>query len=215
MPTLSLPDYLKYFFAPVIVGFYYCIFDPTNAASLVKEFGLIPAIAFLFAGISIYYVYRYLIYNDLIMPIYDFIRNSTHRNYIKQRYGLPGGARYFDFVKSTRSANRIINELSDCADYSKTMETRGRPVRAAAVHSLYQAYFCSLAFMIISLLYNKYYLSLLFFVLGSLQLFTAVRLDFDYEDEELIVIKQFQSELDKAAARLGFSPSVAPPPSDA
>ena len=77
MPNINLPDYLKYFFTPFVVAAYYCMFNPINAAMLLKDFGTIPAIASLFAGVSVYYIYRYLIYNDLIMPVYDLLRKIS------------------------------------------------------------------------------------------------------------------------------------------
>ena len=55
MPKVNLPEALRYFFTPFVIGFYYCIFDPACAKELVKQFGAIPAVAFLVAGIPFYY----------------------------------------------------------------------------------------------------------------------------------------------------------------
>jgi len=65
MPQLSLPEALRYFFSPFVIGFYFCLYDPATAKVLIKDFGFIPAIASLVAGITIYYVYRYCIYDEL------------------------------------------------------------------------------------------------------------------------------------------------------
>lgn len=201
MPQINLPDALRYFFSPFVVGLYYCIFDPDTAKQLLKDFGAIPTIAGLVAGITFYYVYRYCIYNDLIMTLYDACRKENFRIFIKRRYNITGNP-----ISSTKIANRIVRELSDFENYSKLMEKRGRPMRVGGIHMLYQAFFCSLVFAILSWIRGEQKLIVIFSGLALVQLYTALRMDTDYENEELILGKTMLRELDQAAAPVGVKP---------
>ena len=80
MPQLSLPDALRYFFSPFAIYFYYLLYDPAAAKELAKDIGVLGSIAALVTGTAIYYLYRYLIYDDFILSLYDAIRHETQRS---------------------------------------------------------------------------------------------------------------------------------------
>jgi hypothetical protein len=98
MPQLTLPETLRYFFSPFVVAFYFCLFSPEMAKSLSKDFGLVPIIAALVAGVTIYYIYRYCFYNDLILSLYDKWRErrgtDNHRLFIMKRYSVLSCTRF-------------------------------------------------------------------------------------------------------------------------
>lgn len=203
MPKLTLPEALRYFFSSFVIMFYFCIYDPYRAKLLIRDFGPLPAVAALVAGVSVYYVYRYTIYDDLIMPLYDsWRRNENHRLLIIRRYNIPR-----HFFSSTRIANKVLHELADDKDYIAAMEGRQRPMRSGGVHLLFQSAIWALVFGIISLANCDWTLPIIFISLGAVQIYTAVRMDMGYEDEEFLVLSSMLETLDKAAAKFGFRPN--------
>jgi hypothetical protein len=205
MPQISLPEAQRYFFSPFIIAFCFCVYDPSSAKTLLKDFGIIPAVAALVAGVTIYYFYRFCIYNDLIMSFYDCLRrNENHRLFIMRRYNIP-----LKFIYSTRKANRILHELSDDDTYSSAMAKRQRPMRAGGVHLLYQSAICAFAFGAFSIIKSEWPLATVFFLMAFVQIYTAARMDFEYEEEELLLVQSMQPQLDKAAAKLKLAPTTA------
>jgi hypothetical protein len=194
MPKLTLPEALRYFFPPFVIFFYYSILDASSAKELVKSFGLVGSVASLVAGIVIYYVYRYVICDDIILSLYDFLRKDNQRKFIKNRYK----------IHSTRTANRILHQLSDEIPYKNFTTTRGRPMRSAGVHLLYQAALCDLPFICIAAYQAKFGTSLIFALIGASLTYTAIRMDNDYENEELLLVKSIPDLVDKAASTLGI-----------
>jgi hypothetical protein len=208
MPQLTLPEALRYFFSPFVIVFYFYLLSPELAKNLAKDFGLIPIVAALVAGVAIYYVYRYWLYNDVILPLYDKWRErrgiDNHRLFIMKRYGI-----IRSFISSTRSANRIVSELSDNEDYSKAMGRRQRPIRASGIHLLYQSGILALIFSVVAASLHEWMKAVVFVTFCAIQLFTAAKMDFEYEDEELILIRSMLKLLDEAAAKFGLSTSSA------
>jgi len=205
MPQLTLPDALRYFFSPFVIVFYFCLFSPETVKSLAKDFGLIPTIAALVAGVTIYYVYRYCLYDYLILSLYDKWRErrgtDNHRLFILKRYGIPPY-----FISSTRTANRVLHELSDNEACSNPMAKRQRPIRASGVHLLYQSGIFALIFSVLAAANYEWRLTAVFLAFCGFQLFAAVRMDFEYEDEEAILIRSMLNLLDEAATKLNLKP---------
>jgi|ERR1019366_5785758 hypothetical protein len=203
IPQLTLPEALRYFFSPFVIVFYFCLLSPETVKSLAKDFGLIPTIAAVVAGVTIYYVYRYCLYNDLILPLYDRWRErrgiDNHRLFIMKRYNIPRNS-----ISSTRTANRILHELSDNEEYSNAMAKRQRPMRASGVHLLYQSGIFAFIFSVLAATYHERWVAAVLLVFCGLQLFTAARIDFEYENEELILIRTMLKLLDEAAAKLNL-----------
>jgi hypothetical protein len=160
-------------------------------------------IAALVAGVTIYYIYRYCLYNDLILSLYDKWREwrgvDNHRLFVMKRYKVPQ-----NFICSTRTANRILHELSDNEAYSKAMEKRGRPIRASGVHLLYQSGILALIFSGLAATNHEWRIVAIFLVFCGAQLYTAARMDFEFEDEELVLIRSMLGLLDEAAKKLNF-----------
>jgi hypothetical protein len=155
MPQLTLPEALRYFFSPFVIVFYFCLVLPETAQRIAKDFGAIPTAAAIVAGVTIYYVYRYCLYNCLILPLYDKYREwrgpDNQRLFIMKRYGLSR-----NFIYSTVTANRVLHELSDKEEYSAAMTKRGRPIRASGVHLLYQSGIFAFFFSILAFHYHEW-----------------------------------------------------------
>ena len=85
------------------------------------------------------------------------------------------------------------------------MNKRERPMRAGAVHLLYQALIWSVVFALLSLYWGDCTRTAIFVFFAAAQLYTAVRMDNDYDSEELILVKSMLPELDTAAKSVGFA----------
>ncbi len=57
MPQFALADALRYFFSPIVLLFYVFVFDSKFGGDLLDKLGLAGSLAFLVAGVVIYFVY--------------------------------------------------------------------------------------------------------------------------------------------------------------
>lgn len=179
---------------------------PKQQRNLLHDFGVLPSIAALVAGVTIYYIYRYWIYDRIIMPAYDYFRNKeNHRTFVMRRYGIK-----CHYWLSTMIANKIIHELSNEQPYIDTMNKRGRPLRAGGIHLLYQSAIFAILFTAIAAVTARFSISIVFISIAAIQGYTAFSMDMAYDDEELIVIKSMTELLDKAAENVGYTPVVTP-----
>ncbi len=195
MPKLSFPEAVRYFFASFALFCCWTAYDFKSATTTVNALGVLGTLAFLVAGTTIYFVYRSLIYDLFIMPLYDKVQKQNQRKYLKERFA----------ISSTRDANRIIHQLSETEEYTKYSEARLRPLRAASTHLLYQAGFSTLIFAFFTLHDGNNRETLMFIVATSLLLISAYRVDLAYDDEELSFLKSIPDQVDEAASRLGIS----------
>ncbi len=221
--SLNLQEYLRYFFSTFIIAAYFCIYgaDSSNDflnnfkcnAKFLNEIGAIPAITFIVTGPIIYFVYRHTFYELFILPAYDFfyrIRGlNNYRNYIIKRYGLNSKthriARFCGIISSYK-AHKVKWALSEFKEYNDAMEKRNRPVRAGAIHLLYQASLFAVIFGALSWVYGHSFSRWIFFSMAFIEAFTAIVGDINFEDEEFILIQKHVDDLDKAAKSLGHDP---------
>ena len=106
MPTLTFADALRYFFAPFLLYFYFAFYDLDRALCLQQRVGVLGAISFLVAGSVIYFVYRYLIYEWIILWLYDIARVRTYRRDFAIRYGIKNGRHWLP--RHTIRAKRLF-----------------------------------------------------------------------------------------------------------
>ena len=197
MPSLSLADALRYFFAPCVLVFYLTVYDAELAANLQQRFGTIGTIAFLVAGSVFYFLYRYLLYDCLILWLHDWLRTQTYRRYLGERYSLCNGRVWCPVC--TLRALRLYHQVQFPNQKARS-DTAS--VRASGVHLLYQAGLLAIPFI----LFAKSGSQLMLFVSMALILFlAAVRADASYEEEELLHLKKFPDETDRAAAMFGYA----------
>ena len=69
---------------------------------------------------------------------------------------------------------------------------------------MYQAVLLALLFLGWSLCHSAWKSAIIFAVFAAAQFYTALRIDEEYENEELVLVKGLEAELDKAAEKLGF-----------
>ena len=210
MPQLTLPDALRYFFAPFVICFCYFVYDPKSAETYARNFGPLGPISFLVAGSTLYYVYRALIYDAVILLVYDRVRKKTHRAILIKRYDIPVGP---IGVEATRVAARILHRMTDNASFSDALQKRNRPMRAAGIHMLYQAGTCAFFFLLLSIaaaaqkhstLAHSVEKAALFGVLFLILLGTAIKMDIEFEDEMVLLVESLPNVADEAASALGI-----------
>ena len=198
MPQISLTEALRYFFAPFVLFLYLVVYDSSLAARLQTKFGAVGVIAFLVAGSVLYFLYRLLIYDVLILWLYDVFRNETYRRYLGKRYGICSGKYWLPMC--TVRARKLFIQIDIPKDRFNGESLR---IAAAGIHLLYQSGLIAIPFIILASQEDA--LSFLFFgTLGLVLCVTGAFADMDYEDQELILLKSLPGAADKAAKLLGY-----------
>ena len=200
MPQLNLIDALRYFFSPFVVFFYLAVYSPRHAIWLQASFGTVGLVSFLVAGTVVYFVYRQLLYNPLILWLHDTLgRRHSYRRYLGDRYSICRGR--FWLPSCTLRARRLYLHIKLPTDRSHADPTR---LRASGIHLLYQAGLWTIPFIAFSI--SKSMCLVLFFgVSGVLLLWAAFLADKDYEEEELVVLKGCLDQADEAAKSFGYA----------
>lgn len=196
MPQLSLADALRYFFAPFVLYSYYFFLLPEQAGELAKDLGALGSISALVSGSVLYYVYRYFVYDVIILPLYDRLRTENHRIFLMRRHPC---------IHSTRLATRVVQQMTDDEAVREALEIRNRPIRAAGIHLLYQGSLYAIPFVVYGLSLGSYCRATILVATSAVLLATAIRMDNAYEDEMLMVVKAHLDKADGAAKLLGLS----------
>lgn len=89
MPTLSLPEAVRYFFAPFVIYFYFWICNPVQAEGWLKDLSALGQVSGLVSGCVIYFLYRHYIYDNFILWLYDISQEQNYRIYFQKNYCIP------------------------------------------------------------------------------------------------------------------------------
>ncbi len=200
MPGLTLTDALRYFFAPFVVFMYLTIYDSEMARKLQYDVGSAGTVAFLVAGSAFYFVYRYLVYNPIILWLHDVWRKQTYRRYLAERYEICNCK--FWFPACSLRAQTVYRHIQFPKDRrgNDLMQTT-----AAGVHLLYQACLLALPFLVLSISKSNDHHPLFFAIAVLLFGLTAILADKSYEEDELIQLKGATLEADTVAELCGFA----------
>jgi len=198
MPQLSLQEALRYFFAPFVLYFYFAIYDKDDAIFLAREFGLVGVAAFLVAGCVIYYLYRYLIYDIVIVWLRDLLDRETYRTYINSRYCVAPGKIWLPH--HSMRAQELYFQFSYLEPLLQDPRFR---LRAAGVHLLYEASLLAIPFLTLGFIHKQTNNEILFGAFVVLFALAAIRGDAIQEGEELIIMKAASTKLDEAARLAG------------
>lgn len=193
MPKFTIPDVLRYFIFPIAI--YVCLFvyDEKYLFSIQDKLSLLGAIAGLVSGCAVYFLYRFYIYDHLVRWVIEACPNSSYRMFVQKRYALPKPG----FPSSSSWEARFICDQLDLASEGSP----NRQLRASGIHLLYQAGVTALVFSGLAFVNNKGWpLACSFFGSGLIFLWAALRMDWHYEREELMFLKQNLDKLDKVAA---------------
>jgi len=189
MPTFSLADALRYFFSSFAILFFLAVAEPDVVKRLQEQFSVVGTVAALVTGTSLYFLYRYYVYDWLILWLHDYFRKRNYRTFISDRYKLP---RYK--LSTTITANRV---------YAFAAEDHfghpARPIRAAGVHMLYQVGLWAIPFAVYAAFYKDWREIVFFCAVTVIFLGAAFGLDARFEDEELLLLQDRLDKLDKAA----------------
>ena len=199
MPRLNLADGFRYFFSPIIFISYLFLYNG-NSLNLPQErlvnVGVLAAII-LAAGAIFYLLYRFFLYDSIILWLHDVFRRKNYRIYIQSQYAFPR-SKYWP--SSTRLARKIFVSVID--DHFNKPPRR---IRAAGIHLLYQAGLLAIPFLILSILYKSQTEIALFGLIAFTFVCAAVGLDMQFEEEELMLLKRMDKrKLDSAARRFGI-----------
>jgi len=74
MPQLTFQDSIRYFFSSFVFYFYYCLYDVKEAAEIQQQLSLLGIVSALVFGCLVYFIYRYFIYDSIILWLYDYIK---------------------------------------------------------------------------------------------------------------------------------------------
>jgi hypothetical protein len=204
MPQLTLIDALRYFFAPCVLFSYFVFYDRSYVVDLNKDFVGVGTVAFLVAGTIIYFVYRYLIYDPIILWLHDVFRKNSWRRFFGDRYILTNGNWWTPTC--TLRALRLYYEMSIGENKFQSEPLR---VRASAIHLLYQAGLLAIPFFLFSACNGSNLQRIFFGGVSFIFLITAILADKNYEEQEYVFLKSKIVELDPAANRLGLEKRVA------
>ena len=194
MPSLTIADALRYFFSPFAILFFFYIVEPNSAKDFEAKFQFLGIASALVAGSSIYFLYRYYVYDGLIAWLHDCFWENNPRNFIIERYGLR--PRHW---RSTRTATRLYY-LTVTDHFAQP----ARPVRASGIHMLYQMGLCAFFFAIYSMLFKGATEIIGFAVVAVVFLLAAFGLDGRFEEEEALLLQDKLDQLDAAAKKLGL-----------
>lgn len=186
MKDLSLADAFRYMFSGVIFYIYLYVHDSSIADKISKPIGLIGVVIFLLVvGSLIYFVYRALIYNFIIIRIQDLLRFRTdnYRTYLKKQYRL-----------ETREAMQLFYLIGD--NFFRDKYTRLK-MTAGGIHLLYIGGILGIPFSILNMV-EHHSVQILLFSFGSFFfLLGGFLLDRNYEDLELkFLLSLDEKELD-------------------
>jgi hypothetical protein len=194
MPSLTLADALRYFFAAFVLYGYLLLLDANLAKQIIDFLGLFGIAAVLAVGALVYVVYRYFIYDIIIMWLRHVVLREQYRSYIIEKY-IPTEQR--NSLNAVIIAERIISQISD-----PKFDTDRMRKKAAAVHFLYQASLLALPMIAVSYRYPGRILTL-FYVSAFIGFgFLALCLDRLHERDELAILKSLGKKLNAAAANV-------------
>ncbi|MGH6770094.1 MAG: hypothetical protein ACRECO_13850, partial [Xanthobacteraceae bacterium] len=143
-------------------------------------------------------VYRWLIYDYVILWLKDIIERDNYRRWLGHRYRIQVG-RYWSPACSVR-AQKLYSQIGHKNERLQFDATR---TRAGGIHMLYQAGLLALPFALIT--FRKDWMLAIFFSgLASILLVTAILADSNYEEEELLFLKSSPAAADTVAAQLGY-----------
>jgi hypothetical protein len=197
MPRLNLADALRYFFSPIAFVCYLLAYDSNLVARSREHVNFLGTVVVIASGVLIYLLYRFFLYDGIILWLHDVFRKSNYRIYIQSRYMFPKSK--FS-PASTRLASKIFG-LVNPNHFGQPI----RKVRAAAIHFLYQAGLLVAPFLVLSIAYKGFSEILLFSALFIVLLWAAVGFDMRFEDEELVLLKQLpKGKLDRIAKEFGL-----------
>jgi hypothetical protein len=195
MPSLTLADALKYFFSPFLLYFYLAIYDMNYASHLQNIFGFFGTIAFLVAGSVIYFFYRYIVYEFLILWFYDVSRRLTYRRFFALNYQISTGRLWLP--SSTIRAKRLF-QIVVLNNYDR-FTSDSMKTKVAGVYMLHQAGFLAIPFLVFGILDRHVLLCLFYALCVCVLIATATVLDCALEDEELCILRSMPAEIDTAA----------------
>lgn len=120
MPKLSFPEAVRYFFASFALFCCWTAYDFKSATTTVNALGVLGTLAFLVAGTTIYFVYRSLIYDLFIMPLYDKVQKQNQRKYLKSDLPYPPLATPTEsYINYPKPRNIPNTPKHDCAPYAQ------------------------------------------------------------------------------------------------
>ncbi len=197
MKDLSLADAFRYMFSGVIFYIYLYIHDSSITDEIPKPIGQIGVVILLLVvGSLIYFVYRALIYNIIIIRIQDLLRFRTnnYRTYLKKQYRL-----------NTREAMQLFYLIGD--KFFKEKYT-GLKVTAGGIHLLYICGILGIPFCILNM-FQHHSFQIFLFSFGSLFfLLGGFLLDRNYEDLELNFLRSLdKKELDSFVNKITEKPN--------
>jgi len=190
MPKLSLSEALRYLFAGFVGFFYMFIYDAAMAERLLNRFGALGlTLSLLVASALLYFVYRPLIYDLIIIRLQDAIRfrSENSRTYLKQRY-----------VLSTSEAQRLFRHVRDrhLGEWYAL-----RATEASGIHFLYLAGILAVPFLILTLVHRNWQQWPFFATASVVFFFAGFLLDRRYETDECGMIKSVDKSVVDAIAR--------------
>ncbi len=202
-PSSSKPQnifHIRYAGATAILICYLLIFFYQDTQSLVETLNVdipkavISLVLISMIGLVIYWVYRFIIFDFLIVWIRDCIFKNTYRNFLKSRYDL-GGGRYS--MRATREAHLLFYSI-------QIMELKSDYLRAQAtgIHLLYIAGILALIFFVVTLGQGNHAKSIIFGLLSILFVVGLIGNQFQ-ETQELHIIKRNLKPIDSIASVLG------------
>jgi hypothetical protein len=200
MPSVTIADALRYFFAPFAIFFFLNIVEPDIAERVQNKFQILGTVSALVAGSSLYFLYRYFVYDGIVLWVRDCFQKMNYRIFIAQRFGLPRYRR-----SSTQTALRAFSLVGD-----DRLSQPARVVRASGIHLLYQTGLYALGFAGYALFYKGRWETISLALIAVLFLWAAFGLDARFEDEELLLLQDKIDKLDEAAKKLGLgAPKIA------
>jgi hypothetical protein len=196
VPQITLADALRYFFSPAAFYFYLCMYDINIATKWQQQLSVAGTVAGLVFGSVVYFLYRFYIYDTLIIWLHMRFRKINVRYFIQDRYALAEKPRSF---RAVRRAQKLYYNFDD-----DRLKQPNRLLRGGSIHLLYQAGLLALPFFALAI-WNKGLLEISFFGgCAIILLVAATGMDFRYEDEELMIVKTALDKLDQAAEVAGY-----------
>jgi hypothetical protein len=203
-PQLTLADALRYFFSPFLLYCYFSLYSQEDAIWLADKFGFAGMVAFLVAGCTIYFVYRFLIFNYVIKWLHDVFRTNTYRRFLQTKYKISPSRRWYPW--HTARAERLL--LAIKLDEASLQHT-STAVRYSGIHLLYQAGILALPFILIVSFEGRPLLALSFAGIAIAFFSAAILQDVLEEDAELAIIRNASKKVDEAAKFLGIESQTA------
>ena len=79
MPSVTIADALRYFFSRFAILSFFYIVEPDIAKGLQEKFQFVGSVSALVAGSSLYFLYRYYVYDGPILWAHDCFRRENYR----------------------------------------------------------------------------------------------------------------------------------------